>query len=145
MSCNNVNVNYYKLSQFYEQRSELDLKMKVNLFNTLIPPPISSIDKNTNRVRLYVMEINADFSCNDVTPCSIQDPVWVNHDMDLHQVQLDKPLLSIDDINWGNIHFRRQGNCVLTSLINAIDGYGSTSNSSFSLVKLVLRWSEIKN
>ena len=138
MSCDNVNVNYYKLSQFYEQRSELDLKMKVNAFNTLIAPPISSTDKKTNRVRVHVTEINADFPCNDVILCSIQDPVWVNYDMDSHQVQLDKPLFSIDDINWGNIHFRWQRNCVLTSLINAIDGYGSTSNSSFSLVKLVL-------
>ena len=45
MSCDNVNVNHYNLSQFYEQRSELDLKVKMNAFNTLIPPPISSTDK----------------------------------------------------------------------------------------------------
>ena len=37
MCCNNVKVNYYKLSQFFEQRRKLDLKMKVNAFNTLIP------------------------------------------------------------------------------------------------------------
>ena len=64
--------------------------------------------------------------------------MWVNYNADSHQVQPDKPLLSIDDINWGNINFRWQRNCVLTSLINAVDGYGSTSNSSFSLAKLVL-------
>ena len=105
MSCDNVNVNYYKLSRFYEQRSELDSKMKTNAFNTLIPPPMSSTDKKTNRVRVYITEINADFSCNDVTPCSIQDPVWVNYDMDSHQVQLDKPLLSTDDLTGATFIF----------------------------------------
>ena len=138
MSCDNVNVTYYKLAQFYKQRSKLDSKMKANAFNTLIPTPLSSADRKTNGVGVYVMEINADFSCNDVTPCSIQDPVWVNYDADSHQVQLDKPLLSIDNINWGNIHFQWQRNCVLTSLINMMDGYGGISNLSFSLVKLLL-------
>ena len=138
MSCDNVNVNYYKLSQFYEQRSKLDSKMKANAFNNLIPPPLSSVDRKMNRVGLYVTEINADFFCNDATPCSIQDPVWVNYDVDSHQVQLDKPLLSTDNINWGDIYFRWQRNCILTSLINVMDGYGGISNSSFSLVKLLL-------
>ena len=60
--------------------------MKVNAFNTLVPPPISSMDKKTNRVGVYIMENNTDFSCDDVTPYSIQDLVWVNYDVDLHQV-----------------------------------------------------------
>ena len=84
MSCENVNVNYHKLSQFYEQRSELDLRMKVNAFNTLIPPPISSTDKKLTDYEYTLRRLMPIFSCNDVTPCSIQDPVWVNYDVDSH-------------------------------------------------------------
>ena len=82
MPCDNVNVNYHKLAQFYEQRSQIDLKMKVDTFNTLIPPPISPKDKKVNGVHVYVTEINSDFSCVDVTPCTVQDPTWVNYDVD---------------------------------------------------------------
>ena len=112
--------------------------MKVDTFNTLIPPPISPEDKKVNRVRVYVMEINSDFSCIDVTPCTVQDPTWVNYDVDSHQVQLDKPLLLDTDPNYAHIHFPWQRNCVLTSLINVMNQYGGSVDNNFSLVKMIL-------
>ena len=36
MSCDNVNINYHDLCEFYSQRNAIDLKLKFNSFTTLI-------------------------------------------------------------------------------------------------------------
>ena len=76
----NVDVNYHKLSEFYGQRNAIDVKLKFNSYTTLIPLPLPDEIKGTG-VRVYVTELNADFSCDNITPFSIQDPVWVNYDI----------------------------------------------------------------
>ena len=47
MSCDNVNVNYHKLSEFYGQRNAIDVKLKFNSYTTLIPPPLPDEIKGT--------------------------------------------------------------------------------------------------
>ena len=37
MSCDDVNVNHHKLSEFYVQRNAIDVKLKFNSYTTLIP------------------------------------------------------------------------------------------------------------
>ena len=95
------------MCEFYSQRNAIDLKLKFNSFTTLIPPTIH-LDGNKRNVgvRVYVTELNADFSGNDPTPFTIQNPAWVNHDVDGYQVQLDRPILLsslADEMNWENI------------------------------------------
>ena len=40
MSCDNVNVNYYRLSEFYGQRNDNDVKLKLDSYTTPISPPL---------------------------------------------------------------------------------------------------------
>ena len=50
----------------------------------LIPPPATMFN---NKVRhVFVTEINADLSCDFISPCTIQDPTYVNFDEDTVQV-----------------------------------------------------------
>ena len=101
MSCDNVDVNYHKLPEFYGKKNAIDVKLKFNSYTTLIPLPLPDEIKGRG-VRVYVTELNADFSWDDITPFSIQDPVWVSYDVDRYQVRLDMPLLS----NAEDLHFR---------------------------------------
>ena len=51
------------------------MKMKGSSFYTLIPLPVSSITSCMNVCKVFVTELNADFSCDFVSPSMIQDPV----------------------------------------------------------------------
>ena len=85
MSFDNANVNYHKLSEFYGQRNATDFKLRFNSYTTLILPPLPDEIKAMG-VRVYVTDLNADFSCDAITPFSIQDLISVNHDVDGYQV-----------------------------------------------------------
>ena len=68
MSFDNMFVDYSKVKEFYDERNEIDVKMKGHSFTTLIPPPLSNVRRKERGVRVFVTEINADFCCNDITP-----------------------------------------------------------------------------
>ena len=143
MSCDNVNVNYHDLCEFYSQRNATDLKLKFNSFTTLIPPPAVHLNGNKRNVgvKVYVTELNSDFSCNNPTPFTIQDPAWVNYDVDAYQVQLDRPILLsslADEMNWENIQFHWKRNSLLTFLGNIIKSYGTVENSCFMDLRYLL-------
>ena len=87
ISCDNMFVDYSKVKEFYDERNETDVKMKGDSFTTLIPPPLSNAHRKERGVRVFVTEINADFCCNDITPLTVHDPVWVEYDVDCHQVR----------------------------------------------------------
>ena len=135
MSCENVSVNYSKLIQFYNERNEIDLMQKNDSFTTLIPPPLYDEGKKKSRnIKVYVTEINTDFCTNDISPLTIEDPVWVNYDVDGHQVRLDMPLLSsVHDLTFEKVQFRWKRNCLLNSLKSIMNGYRSGENCSWSL------------
>ena len=101
------------------------MKMKRLSFSTLIPPPASSFASCTNVCKVFVTELNADFSCDFVSPSTIQDPVYVNFDIDALEVRLDNPYLD----NLEHIKFRWQRNCLLTSLISIMRGYSEIESS----------------
>ena len=112
--------------------------MKFNSYTTLIPPPLPDEIKGTG-VRVYVTELNADFSCDDITQFSIQDPVWVNYDVDGYQVRLDIPLLSsAEDVHFEHIFYYWKRNCLLTSLRNTMQNYGKIKNCCFMELKYLL-------
>ena len=125
MSCDDLKVTYDTLDKFFCQREEVDMKMKGLSFSTLIPPPVSSFTSHMNVCKVFVTELNVDFSCDFVSPSTIQDPVYVNFDIDALQVQLDNPYLD----NLEHIRFRWQRNCLLTSLVSIMKGYGETELS----------------
>ena len=86
--CGNVSVSYSKLIQFYHERDEIDLMQKNDSFMILIPPLLYDEGRKKSRnIKVYVTEVNADFCTSDITPLMIQDSVWVNYDVDGHQVQ----------------------------------------------------------
>ena len=71
---------------------------------------------------MYVTEINADLSCDFVSPHTIQDPVYVNYDENMLQVRLSEPLLSFDDPSYVRLKWHRQA--LLTSLNGLMRDYG---------------------
>ena len=84
-------------------------------------------------------ELNANFSCNNIIPFSIQHPIWVNYDVDGYQVRLDIPLLSnAEDVNFEHIFYCWKRNCLLTSLRNAMRNYGKIENNCFVELKYLL-------
>ena len=126
MSCDNVSVNYSRLIQFYDERNKIDLKQKNDSFTTLIPPPLYDEGGKSRGVKVYITEINADFCNDDISPLMIQDPMWVNYDVDGHQARLDMPILSsVSDVTFEKIQFHWKRNCLLTSLKSIMNGYGS--------------------
>ena len=125
VSCDNVSVNYSRLIQFYDERNKVGLKQKNDLFTTFIPPPLYDEGGKSRGVKVYVTEINADFCNDDISLLTIQVPVWVNYDVDGHQVRLDMPILSsVSDVTFDKIRFRWKRNCLLTSLKSIMNGYG---------------------
>ena len=94
----------------------------------MIPSPLSNVHRKEHGVRVFVTEINADFCCNDITPLTVQDPVWVEYDVNCHQVRLDQPLLSSrgeeNQIAWEMIQYRWKRNCLLNNLKSIMRGYG---------------------
>ena len=74
-------------------------------------------------------------------PFTIQDPAWVNYDVDGYQVQLDRPILLsslADEMNWENIQFHWKRNSLLTYLGNIIKSYGTVENPCFMDVRYLL-------
>ena len=65
MSGDNVHVDYANLKSFYDERNEIDLKLKSDSFTTLIPPSLMDGRKDRG-VLVYVTEINVDFSCDKI-------------------------------------------------------------------------------
>ena len=114
MSCGDLNVNYDILDKFFCQREEVDMKMKGLSFSTLIPLPTSRFASDMNVCNVFVTELNADLSCDFMSPSTIQDPVYINFDVDAMQVWLDDPYL--DDIE--HVKFWWQRNCLLFSLVS---------------------------
>ena len=56
---------------------------------------------------VYITEIITDF-LSRTSPLTIQDPVWVNYDLDGCQVRLDQPLLfDVCDIKQVHWHWKR--------------------------------------
>ena len=108
------------------------MKQKNDLFTTSISPPLYDEGGRRHGVKVYVTEINADFCNNDISPLTVQDPVWVNYDVDGHQVRLDMPILSlVSDVTFEKIQFRWKRNCLLTSSKSIMNGYGSRKNVSW--------------
>ena len=76
------------------------------------------------------MEINTNFCCNDITTLTVQDPVWVEYDVNCHQVRFDQPLLSLrggeenQKIAWEKTQYRWKRKCLLNNLRNVMRGYG---------------------
>ena len=68
---------------------------KVLSFSTLIPPSTTML--NNKVCHVFVTEINADLSCNFISPCTIQDLTYVNFDEDTVQVHLDDPWIITKD------------------------------------------------
>ena len=105
MSCMDINVNYDKLRDFYDEQNKIDIELKIDSFTTLIRLPL--VENYLNGMYVYVTEIHTDFSTR-TTPLTIQDPVWVNYDLDACQVRLDQPLLfDITDIQQVHWHWKR--------------------------------------
>ena len=74
-------------------------------------------------------------------PFTIQDPAWVNYDVDLYQIQLDRPILLsslADEMNWENIQFCWKRNSLLTYLVNIIKSNGTVENSCFMDLRYLL-------
>ena len=101
MSRMDININYDKLRDFYDEQHKIDRELKIDSFTTLIPLPL--VENDLSGVYVYVTEIHTDFSTR-TTPLTIQDPVWVNYDLDACQVRLDQPLLfdvtDIQQVHW---------------------------------------------
>ena len=117
MSFDNMFVDYSKVKEFYDEHNEIDVKMKGDSFTTLTPPPQSNVHRKERGMSVFVTEINADFCCNDITPLTVQDPVW---GVICHQVKLDQLLLSLmgeeNQIAWEMIQYRWKRNCLLNNL-----------------------------
>ena len=105
MSCNELNVNYETADKFFCQCETLDSKLKGDLFTTLIPSPLSSNNrhKKVDSVKVFVTEVNVDFANYEVSP-TIQDPSWVNYDVDAVQVRLNDLFITSSDLK--HIRFR---------------------------------------
>ena len=95
MVCVDSPVNYDKLHQMHVERNSIDKNLKKFAQSTLIPTP--RVNGSNRRVRVYVTEINADLSCDFLSPHTIQDSAFVNYDEDSLQVRLGEPLVNIDD------------------------------------------------
>ena len=79
----------------------------------LIPPLLYDEGKKKSRnVKVYVTEVNADFCTSEITLLMIQDSVWVNYDVDGHQVRLDMPILSsVHYFTFEKVQFHWKRNC----------------------------------
>ena len=105
MVCGDVPMDYELLDNFFGKRNDTDFRSKVLSFSTLIPPPASRRSHKVHRV--IVTEINVDLSCSYVSPCTIQDPVYVNFDDDTMQLRLGDPHFShADDEDFSHVKFR---------------------------------------
>ena len=85
MVCVDSPVNYDKLHQMHVERNSIDKNLKKFAQSTLIPTP--RVNGSNRGVRVYVTEINADLSCDFLSPHTIQDPAFVNYDEDSFQVR----------------------------------------------------------
>ena len=131
MVCTDCPVNYDKLSELYIERATIDQNQKLHSYSTLIRPPCIEGVKGTC---VFITEINADLSCDFVSPHTIQDPVYVNYDKDTLQVRSSEPLLSLKDPSYVRQKWHRQA--LLTSLNSVMKDYGCVeSTQCFSTFK----------
>ena len=64
--------------------------------------------------------------------------MWVNYDVDGHQVRLDMLILStVSDVTFKKIQFRWKRNCFLTSLKSIMSGYGSREGCFINLKQML--------
>ena len=76
-----------------------------------------------------MFEINADLSCSFVSPCTIQNPVYVNLDDDMMQLRLD-------DQDFSHVKFRWHHQCLLSSLTGMMKDCGKVEGTvSFTTFK----------
>ena len=125
ISCKNCTLN----------GGSIDEKQKAFAYSMLIPPPC--LDNSNEGVRVYVTEINADLSCDFLSPHTIQDPVYMSYDEDTLQIRLSKPLLSFDDPSYVRQKWHRQS--LLGSLNGIMCDYGHVQSvQCFSTFKFNL-------
>ena len=137
MICGNIPMDYELLDNFFSERNDTDFRSKVLSFSTLIPPPASRQSHKVHRV--IVTEINLDLLCSYVSPCTIQDPVYVNFDDNMIQLHLDDPHFSTDDKDFSHIKFRWHHQCLLSSLTGIMKDYGKVESTlSFATFKYKL-------
>ena len=115
MVCGDVPMDYESLDNFFSECNDTDFRSKVLSFSTLIPPPAS---RWSHKVCWVIgTEINADLSLSYVSPCTIQDPVYVNFHDDTMQLHLDDPHFSTaDDKDFSHVKFQWHRQCLLSSL-----------------------------
>ena len=135
MVCTECPVNYDKLQELYVERGSIDEKQKAFAYSMLIPPPC--LDDSNEEVRVYITEINADLSCDFLSPHTIQDPVYMSYDEDTLQIRLSEPLLSFDDPSYVRQKWHRQS--LLGSLNGIMHDYGCVQSvQCFSTFKFNL-------
>ena len=135
MVCGDVPIDYELLDNFFGECNDTDFRSKVLSFSTLIPPPAS---RQSHKVcRVIVTKANADLSCSYVSPCTIQDPVYVNFDDDMMQLRLDDPHFSTaDDKDFSHVKFWWHCQCLLSSLTGMMKDYGKVKSTvSFTTFK----------
>ena len=82
-----------------------DRELKNDSYSTLIPPPLAE-DDGERGMYIYVTEIYTDFMSR-ASPLTIQDPVWINYELDGCQVRLNQPLLfDVTDIKQVRWHWK---------------------------------------
>ena len=135
MVCGDVPMDYELLDNFFGERSDTDFRSKVLSFSTLIPPPALRWSHKVHRV--IVTEINSDLLCSYVSPCTIQDPIYVNFDDDMMQLCLDDPHFSTaDDKDFSHVKFQWHRQCLLSSLTGMMKDYGKVESTvSFTTFK----------
>ena len=123
------------LDNFFSECNDTDFRSKVLSFSTLIPPSASRQSHKVHRV--IVTEINVDLSCSYVSPCTIQDPVYINFDDDMMQLHLDDPHFSnADDKDFSHVKFQWHHQCLLSSLTGMMKDYGKVESTvSFTTFK----------
>ena len=134
MVCGDVPMDYELLNNFFGEHNDADFRSKVLSFSTLIPPPASRQSHKVRRV--IVTEINSDLSFSYVSPCTIQDPVYINFDDNMMQLHLDDPHFSTDDKDFSHVKFQWHHQCLLSSLTGIMKDYGKVeSTMSFATFK----------
>ena len=88
---------------------------------------------NSGGVFVYVTEICSDFFSR-ITSCQIQDPLWVNYDIDGCQVRLDQPLL-FDVKTLSHIHWHWKRNAAMNYLHSIMAGYFNIVDDGDSVKK----------
>ena len=135
MVCGDVPMDYELLDNFFSECNDTNFRSKVLSFSTLIPP--SALRQSHKVRRVIVTEVNVDLSCSYVSPCTIQDPVYVDFDDDMMLLHLDDSHFSTaDDKDFSHVKFQWHCQCLLSSLTGMIKDHGKVeSTMSFTTFK----------